>query len=88
VLGLFARVPRVAGGRCRVGQRHDGVPVFAGVERELGASELAALPARVERVAEDVPAVSRCVDPIDEAHVAPFASVATPRDRSYASGGS
>ena len=57
----------VAGLRGRVGERDDCVPVLAGVVREFAAAQLAAAPALVEGMLEDVPARTRSVDSLDQA---------------------
>jgi len=67
----------VAADGCRVRERHDGMPVLTRIEGEVLASQVAALPAEIEGMVEDVPACPRLVDSVDQIHVAPFA-VGTP----------
>ena len=50
----------------------NGVPVLAGVEGELVAAQLAALPADVERMLQHVPAAPGLVDSGTEFHEAPL----------------
>src|SRR5262245_6067042 len=64
-LGRVLGIRRAAGG---LGERDDEVAVLARVERELLPAQLAAAPARVERVAEDVPALPRVLHTIEETH--------------------
>jgi hypothetical protein len=61
----------IARNRGRSCQRDDGVTVFARVEGELRRGQLAALPALVERVLQDVPALPGLVDPGAKLHLAP-----------------
>src|SRR5262249_26297695 len=52
----------------RLRERDHEIAVLAGVERELVPTQLAAAPARIERVAEDVPALPRVLHTIEETH--------------------
>src|SRR5205814_7968437 len=73
VLGLFARVLSVTCGGGRPRQRHDRMPVLAGIERQLLLRQLAALPTLVERVLENIPASPGIVDTRAKLHLAPSA---------------
>ena len=66
VLRLFVGVQPRRAGRAR--QRHDRVPVLAGVAGQLVARQLTLLPACVERMLEHVPALPSRVDPCDHVH--------------------
>jgi len=68
----------------RIGERHDRVPVLARVIGKVLAAQLAALPAEIEGMVEDVPACPRFVDSINQIHLAPF-TVGPLKNRSYAS---
>jgi hypothetical protein len=57
-----------AAGRSRVSEGDDGSAVLTRVEAELLAGQLAALPAPVEGVLQDIPALARLVQPLEEFH--------------------
>ncbi len=80
---LLRRMFRVAGGGCRLREGDDGVTVLTRVERELCTTELAVLPAEIERMVEDVPTHTGLVDAVDQFHLAPSGGT-TPRRRCYA----
>src|SRR5207244_3091834 len=68
-LGLRARISR-SGGRLRgVGKRPYRVPVLARVQGQLAATQLAAAPALVEGVLEDVPAIADGLHAVKKPHV-------------------
>ena len=82
MLGLLACVLHIARGVGRTGERRDSVPVLAGVERELFPAQLAAFPACVKRMPEDIPAASGLVDTGAELHLVPFVGRDPAADRS------
>ncbi len=77
LLSSMLGVPSRSGGS---GERDYRMTVFARVEGELVAAQLATLPAEIKRMVEDVPACADLVNALDQIHVAPFCD-ATPRIR-------
>src|SRR3989442_11932552 len=69
--GLLGGVACIARPRGGISECDDGMPVLAGVERELGTRELTALPAEIERMLEDGPACASLIDELDQIHLAP-----------------
>src|SRR5262249_47806178 len=69
VICLLPSVLRVARGSRRLPERDARVPVFARIERELLARQLAVLPAAVERMAEHVPPCADLVDSPYQLHL-------------------
>jgi hypothetical protein len=72
VRGLLRGVTIVRGGRREPGQRRDGVAVLARVVRELVAGQLAHLPAAIEGMAQDVPAVADRIQTLEQVHGGSF----------------
>src|SRR4029077_15106910 len=75
VLRLLARMVVVARDRRGARQRDDRVPVFARIERKLIRGQLAAFPALVERMLQDVPALPGLVDLRAKLHLTPSSNV-------------
>ncbi len=71
MLGLLARVLGIAGGRSCVRHGDNRMAVLARIERELLTAQLAALPAFVEGVLQDVPSFPGFIDPRAKLHLAP-----------------
>jgi hypothetical protein len=71
VLGLLARVLGIARDGSRARHADNRMAVLACIEREFLMPQLAALPALVEGVLQDVPALPGFIDPCAKLHFAP-----------------